>query len=204
MAHRRHSALTVSVMGLPMITCIREVRRAKGLTLLDVAERCEPSTTAQTIGRLETGSRTVSVGWLNRIARALGVEAADLVRTPDKAELGVAALLGREGAYAPDKALTVPPPQPGTDALAIIVDQSVGDYRAGDVIWCERIKPPQFGHALNRDILVPRAGGRFAFGRMIGLEADRLLLLPLTSGARQTVIVDAPWLAVVRRVVRDL
>ena len=29
-----------------MITCIREVRRAKGLTLQDVADRCRPSTTA--------------------------------------------------------------------------------------------------------------------------------------------------------------
>ena len=44
-----------------MITRIREVRRAKGLTLLDVAERCAPPTTAQTIGRLETGTRTVEL-----------------------------------------------------------------------------------------------------------------------------------------------
>ncbi|PZP07341.1 MAG: XRE family transcriptional regulator, partial [Sphingomonas hengshuiensis] len=61
-----------------MITAIREVRRAKGLTLDDVARACEPPTTAQTIGRLETGTRTVSVDWLNRIATALGVTAADL------------------------------------------------------------------------------------------------------------------------------
>jgi transcriptional regulator with XRE-family HTH domain len=187
-----------------MITCIREVRRAKGLTLLDVAGRCDPPTTAQTIGRLETGTRTVSVDWLNRIARALDADAADLVRTPAKAELPVAALLGREGAQAPGKMLTATPPYPGPDALAVIVEESVGDYRAGDVLWCERIAPDRFGHALNRDVLVPRAGGRFAFGRMIGLESDRLLLLPLTSGARQTVIVDSPWLAVARRVVRDL
>ncbi|OYW85458.1 MAG: transcriptional regulator, partial [Sphingobium sp. 32-64-5] len=60
-----------------MITRIREVRRAKGLTLDDVAKRCDPPTTAQTIGRLETGTRTVSVNWLNRIAAALGVNAAD-------------------------------------------------------------------------------------------------------------------------------
>ena len=46
-----------------MITRIREVRRARGLTLDEVARRCVPSTTAQTIGRLETGTRTVSVGW---------------------------------------------------------------------------------------------------------------------------------------------
>ncbi len=65
-----------------MITSIREVRRAKGLTLDDVARACVPPTTAQTIGRLEMGTRTVSVAWLNRIAAALGVEAADLVRLP--------------------------------------------------------------------------------------------------------------------------
>ena len=65
-----------------MITAIREVRKAKKLTLAEVGERCVPPTTAQTIGRLETGTRTVSVGWLNRIAKALGVEAADLVRLP--------------------------------------------------------------------------------------------------------------------------
>ena len=187
-----------------MITCIREVRRAKGLTLLDVAQRCDPATTAQTIGRLETGTRTVSVGWLNRIARALEVEAADLVRQPEKAALPVAALIGREGAHAPTQALTATPPQPGPDALALIVEEGVGDYRAGDVIWCERIMPDHYGRALNRDVLVPRAGGRFAFGRMIGLESDRLLLLPLNSGARQTVIVDPPWLGMAKRVVRDL
>jgi transcriptional regulator with XRE-family HTH domain len=62
-----------------MITRIREVRRAKGLTLADVAERCDPPTTAQTIGRLETGTRTVSVGWLNRIAEGLSGGRPDLV-----------------------------------------------------------------------------------------------------------------------------
>ena len=61
-----------------MITRIREVRRARGMTLEEVA-RVRAPTTAQTIGRLETGTRTVSVGWLNRIAGALGVEAQDLV-----------------------------------------------------------------------------------------------------------------------------
>lgn len=187
-----------------MITCIREVRRAKGLTLLDVAQRCEPPTTAQTIGRLETGTRTVSVDWLNRIADALQVDAADLVRMPDKAELPVVALLAHDGAHAPVRPLTATPPQPGPDALAIRVDQSVGDYRAGDLIWCDRLSPDQFGRALNRDVLVPRPSGRFLFGRMIGLEPGRMLLLPLTSGARQTVVVDSPWIGVARRVVRDL
>ena len=186
-----------------MLTCIREVRHAKGLTLMDVAQRCKPPTTAQTIGRLETGTRTVSVAWLNRIARALGVEAADLVQMPDKAALPVAALLGHEGAHAPGRTLTATPPQPELGVVAVLVEQSVGDYRAGDVIWCERVEPGHFGRALNRDILVPRPGGRFAFGRMIGLEPGRMLLLPLASGARQMVVAEAPWIGVAHRLVRE-
>ena len=70
-----------------MITRIREVRRARGMTLDDVARACHPPTTPQTIGRLEMGTRTVSIGWLNRIAGALGVEASDLVDHPEHAEL---------------------------------------------------------------------------------------------------------------------
>src|SRR6202012_804776 len=88
--------VTARVRRFGMITRIRDVRKAKGLTLAEVAERCDPPTTAQTIGRLETGTRTVSVGWLNRIAKALGVEAADLVRLPDRADIPVVAVLGHE------------------------------------------------------------------------------------------------------------
>src|SRR5438132_12244479 len=94
-----------------MITRIRDVRRARRLTLQDVADRCEPPTTPQTVGRLETGTRTVSVGWLNRIAKALGVEAADLVTLPEREDITVAAILDHEGAHAPRReGLVLPPP----------------------------------------------------------------------------------------------
>src|SRR3954453_993169 len=139
-----------------MITRIREVRRARGMTLDDVAKACKPPTTAQTIGRLETGTRTVSVSWLNRIAGALGVEAADLGKLPDRPDLPVAALLGPEGARAPRKEAVVIAPQPAPELVAITVEASVGDYRAGDEIWCERLTPGRFATALNRDVLVPR------------------------------------------------
>jgi transcriptional regulator with XRE-family HTH domain len=187
-----------------MITCIREIRRAKGLTLQDVADRCVPPTTAQTIGRLETGTRTVSVGWLNRIADALGVAAADLVRLPERADLPVVALIGTGGARAPERAMSAAAPVPGAGAVSIRVEEGVGDYRAGDVVWCERVAPERFSAALNRDVLAPRAAGRFVFGRLIGMEAGKLLILPLSSGARQTVLSDTPWLAVARRIVREL
>ena len=54
-----------------MLTRIRDVRKARGLTLADVAAACDPPTTPQTIGRLETGMRQLSLTWMNRIAAAL-------------------------------------------------------------------------------------------------------------------------------------
>ncbi len=187
-----------------MITAIREVRRAKGLTLADVAERCTPPTTAQTVGRLETGTRTVSVGWLNRIAAALDVTAADLVTLPERADLPVAALVGAEGAHAPNSERTVVAPTPADGMVAVLIESSIGDYRSGDEVWCARLAPADFGGALNRDVLVPRPAGRFVFGRLIGREGDKLQILPLSAGARQQVITDPAWAAVAVRLMRGL
>lgn len=187
-----------------MITAIREVRRARGMTLDDVARACVPPTTAQTIGRLETGTRTVSVAWLNRIAAALGVEAAALVRLPDRPDLPVAALIDGGGARAPTRAETIVPPAPELGLVAVRVTGGVGDYRAGDVLWCERLAPAAFGRAVNRDVLVPRPAGRFAFGRLIDLGGGKLHLLPPGSGARQQVVADPPWLALAVRLIRNL
>lgn len=191
-----------------MITRIRDVRRAKRLTLQEVAARCEPPTTAQTIGRLETGLRTVSVGWLNRIAKALGVEPSELVTLPDRADVPVAAVLRADGVTAPAKPAVLLPPAPSPAMVGLKVEVTQGDYRAGDQLWLERLDPADYATALNRDVLVPRSAGRFAFGRLAATAPDkagaRVQLLPLTPGARQQVIPDAPWIAVARVVVREL
>jgi transcriptional regulator with XRE-family HTH domain len=187
-----------------MITRIRDVRKAKSLTLAEVAERCEPPTTAQTIGRLETGTRTVSVGWLNRIAKALGVEAADLVQLPDTIDLPVMAILSANGAVAPRQPSVATPPRPEPGAVALIVDTSIGDYRAGDTVWLDRLAPDEFAQALNQDVLLPRPAGRFLFGRLIGRDPDKLHVLPLSGGGRQQVVADPAWLGVARRLVRPL
>jgi transcriptional regulator with XRE-family HTH domain len=187
-----------------MITRIREVRRARKMTLQDVANRCDPPTTPQTIGRLETGTRTVSVGWLNRIAKALGVEASDLVTLPERDDIPLAATLDHDGAHAPRREGVVIPPQPAPGLVAITVNASVGDYRAGDEIWLMRLAPEAFAGALNRDVLLPRPAGRFIFGRLIGREGDKLHILPLGAGQRQTVVTDPPWGAVAVRLIRGL
>ena len=187
-----------------MITRIREVRRARGMTLEDVALRCKPPTTPQTVGRLETGTRTVSVGWLNRIAAALGVEAQDLVEGGNKAELKVAAVLGAGGAMAPRKTAIVVPPRVDEGQIAVLVAGSLGDYRSGDELWCETLQPADYGRALNRDVLVPRPAGRFLFGRLINRDEEKLQILPFESGGRQQVVANPPWLAVAAKLVRSL
>ena len=193
-----------------MITRIREVRRARNMTLQDVADRCDPPTTPQTVGRLETGTRTVSMGWLNRIARALGVDPSDLVRLPEREDVPVAAILGAGGAHAPRRESVALPPRPAPGQIALLVEAGIGDYRAGDELWLDRLAPDNFTRAMNRDVLVPRPAGRFLFGRLIGRDAPtkkdggKIQLLPLGAGARQTVLADPPWIAVAVRLVRGL
>jgi transcriptional regulator with XRE-family HTH domain len=187
-----------------MITRIREVRRARGLTLDDVARSCDPPTTAQTIGRLETGTRTVSIGWLNRIARALGVDAQDLVDGGETGDLPVVAVLGPAGATAPRSTAIVIPPRAKEGQIALVVVAGVGDYRTGDEIWCDRLDPGELARALNRDVLVPRPAGRFLFGRLINRDEEKLQILPLEVGGRQQVVANPAWLAVASRLVRKL
>lgn len=187
-----------------MINSIRSVRRAKGLTLDEVAQRCDPPTTAQTIGRLETGTRTLSLGWLNRIAAALGVESRDLVHMPDEDVLSVAALISSDGAHAPGRAETLPALRAEAGMVAVRFTSSVGDYRTGDIIWCRRMVREALATALNRDILVPRPAGRFLFGRLLAIDDEKLQLLPLMDGGRQQVIALPEWAAVASRLVRTL
>lgn len=187
-----------------MITRIREVRRARGMTLDDVARACDPPTTPQTIGRLETGTRTVSVGWLNRIAHALGVDAQDLVDAGETAELKVAAILGANGAVAPKRTAIVVPPRVDSGQVALTVTAGVGDYRAGDELWCDTLQAGDYARALNRDVLVPRPAGRFLFGRLIDRDEERLQLLPLGAGGRQQIVANPPWIAVAIKLVRSL
>lgn len=187
-----------------METRIRDVRKARGLTLADVAAACSPPTTPQTIGRLETGARTVSIDWLERIGAALGVSASALVTLPDRADVPVAALIGAAGADAPERPRTLLPPQPQGDLIGMVVDVAQGDYRSGDELWAQRVAPAQFARAINRDVLSPRPAGRFAFGRLIAVEGSRIQLLPTQPGARQQVLADVPWLAMVTMVVRRM
>lgn len=183
---------------------IRDVRRQKGLSLADVAKLCVPPTTAQTVGRLETGMRTLSINWLNRIASALGVDSSELVQLTGQAELPVAAVLSTKGAHAPTQAEAILVPNITGNMMGLRITASIGEYRSGDEVWMEKIEPQHFTDALNLDVLIPRPAGRFLFARLLGLEAGKLHLLPLESGARQQVINDPVWIAKAVRLIRKL
>ncbi|WP_423142605.1 helix-turn-helix domain-containing protein [Parablastomonas sp. CN1-191] len=190
-----------------MINRIRDIRREKGFTLADVGARCTPPTTAQTIGRLETGMRNLSLTWMNRIAAALDVVPELLVRGQDAPVPELIARFADNGAEAlpaPRDAL-LPTTLGGSGTLvAMAVEVGAGDYRAGDQVWLRQHGAEDFARLLNRDVLAPRSGGRFAFGRLIDRHENRVALLPPGAGQRQVVIDNPAWLAAAEMLVRRL
>ena len=194
-----------------VINRIRDIRKQKNMTLAEVAAACDPPTTAQTIGRLETGLRNLSLVWMNRIAAALDVEPELLVKGEAARQTQVVARLTEAGADAlaspRDAILPVElggaGPQ-GAPLLCLAVDAPQGEYRAGDQLWLRQMTPEDAPKLINRDVLVPRSGGRFAFGRLIDRQGTMVGLLPPGIGQRQVVVDNPAWIAVAEMLVRKL
>jgi len=190
-----------------LINRIRDIRKQKNMTLAEVAAACEPPTTAQTIGRLETGMRNLSLVWMNRIAAALGVDPELLVKGEATDQPKVVARLTDAGAEPlPSPRDAILPVELGGDAplLCLAIEAPQGEYRAGDQLWLRRIEPENAGKLINRDVLVPRPGGRFAFGRLIDRQGSLVGVLPPGIGQRQIVVDKPAWLAVAEMLVRKL
>lgn len=190
-----------------MINRIRDIRKQKGMTLADVAAACRPATTAQTIGRLETGMRNLSLVWMNRIAAALEVDPEMLVRGKKAPQPQVIAKLtdaGAEPLSAPRDALLPTELESGAVLICLAIETGAGEYRPGDQLWLRQLPPEDAPKMINRDVLVPRKGGRFAFGRLIDRQGSLVGLLPPGTGQRQIVIDGPPWLAVAEMLVRKL
>ena len=193
-----------------MINRIREIRKAKGLTLADLAEACSPPTTAQTIGRLETGMRNLSTKWMDRIGAALEVDPEVLVRSEEQPRAQIVAELGLsepEALVTPREAILpteIAAQGDGGTMLVLEVSVAVGEYRPGDMVWLRQIDPDGAAGAINRDCLVPRPGGRFTFGRLIDRKGTLVGILPSQAGNKQQVIDSPPWIAVATMLVRPL
>lgn len=190
-----------------MINRIRIIRKEKGMTLADLAEACDPPTTPQTVGRLETGMRTLSTKWMDRIARALGVEPELLVRGEAAEATQVVATLGERGPEALAKPRDALPPTAlgGAGSFMVLqIDYPHGEYRPGDQLWLRELEAEDAPRAVNRDVLIPRKGGRFAFGRLIDRQGDKIGVLPPGHGQKQQVVEAPAWIAVAEMLVRRL
>lgn len=193
-----------------MINRIRDIRKAKGMTLAELAEACVPPTTAQTIGRLETGMRNLSIKWMDRIGAALGVDPESLVRSETGPQAQIVAQLAAAGAEALETPREAVLPSDlaasgsETPLTVVQVRESTGEYRPGDLLWMRQLPPERASEAINRDCLVPRTGGRFAFGRLIDRKGSLVGLLPPGAGQKQQVVDNPPWIAVAVMLVRPL
>ncbi len=190
-----------------MINRIRDIRKQKGLTLADLADACDPPTTPQTVGRLETGTRNLSLKWMERIAAALGVEPEMLVRSDKGDHPQLVAALGASGpeALADTRDAILATDLGGEGSLMVMeVAYPHGEYRPGDQLWLRQLDPADASRAINRDVLVPKKAGRFAFGRLIDRQSERVGLLPPGHGEKQQVIDNPPWIAVAEMLVRKL
>ncbi len=193
-----------------MINRIREIRRAKGMTLAELAASCDPPTTAQTVGRIETGMRTLSIKWMDRLGTALGVDSETLVRSENEARPSVIAQLTLSEAIGlAEPRETVMPNElaagPGDGPMMVMeVTAAVSEYRPGDLIWLRRIEPRDASSVVNRDCLVPRSRGRLVFGRLIDASGSLVGVLPVQSGQKQQVIDKPEWIAVTEMLVRKL
>src|SRR3546814_18148687 len=110
---------------------------------------------------------------MNRIAKALGVEAAELVQLPQDTQLSITAHVGADGAHAPTRTEQALTARPGEDMVAVRVTASIGDYRAGDDILCRRIEVDWHG-APNIDLTAPSSAGRIFFTRLLNVAAATL------------------------------
>lgn len=200
-----------------MIERIRAIRQQKGMTLADVARACRPPTTAQTIGRLETGARNLSLDWMNRIAAALDVDAASLFSAETKEPARVIAQLGSSGPSLLNTPQDILPPgeiDPLARWVVLAIEIPFGEYREGDKIWMRHLDfrpvPVSTGALVNHDILVPLPAGRLAFGRLISIvhdardEVTRVTLLPMPGHRPPVSVEDPDWIALAETLVRTL
>lgn len=183
---------------------IRQVRKEKRLTLAGLAKRCTPPTTAQTIGRLETGMRTLSLDWIERIAKALDVPEHRLLSESENAkDAPLTASLTSKGLSAFQKVQTVPLLSYDDNVNLIRVEEAVDEFRNGDILWLENVSIENLKDHLGQIILMPGRAGSFHLGRLAGIEMESANLLPLNSNAGMIKVRQFGWAAVLKRLIRN-
>lgn len=187
-----------------METRIRELRKAKGWTLRQVADLV--GTTAQTVQRLETANMTVSTDWLERFANAFSVRAVDLIRDRNVAGIPLYGRLGRDGAMRDadiDQAEHLSLTTPAQDPVAVRLSDAIGLYRAGSTLIGNRLANADRIKAQGRDALVLSRDKVLFLGRII-LQDRRMIVVPISDTGPVEFDVDAIWIAPIVMEIRYL
>ena len=173
---------------------IRHYRRQRRMTLKDLAESI--GTTPQTVSRLETEVMTLSTDWLERLARALGVHASELLDMPDRPDIPILGFLGPSGALSRpsdgDRLIfDVRTERP----VAVRLAHGYGPYRAGEVLVGTRLEGAEITKGLGRDCICCLADGRLVLRRVLRGEAGTYTLVSLGSDGDVRYNQDLSWAA---------
>lgn len=156
---------------------IREIRKLKKLTLQQVADKSE--TTAQTIGRLETGMRTLSVDWVNRIAKALDVDPSELLALPESGDIVISGFLHGGGIIEKKDAGTIALRLLAQAPIALKVTSNTGQYREGDTIIFDSLPGTDPHSNIGKDCLVEDSNGHRHFGKVIFFDESGVTISPV-------------------------
>jgi transcriptional regulator with XRE-family HTH domain len=178
-----------------MQTRIRELRKLRSLTLKQLADKV--GTTPQTIQRLETANMTVSTIWLDRIAKALLVEPADLLTTggakdiPFLGRIGPNGAVYRSGQENPAFSVEVP----AHDPVAVRLDHRTGRFDGGSILIATRLQPQELTGANGADCLVAFKRSAVALRRIYLTPAGTFLFAPLDPGPSAEFDASFEWIA---------
>lgn len=187
-----------------MKTRIREMRQQRGMTLQQLAEAIKPEpTTPQTIGRLETGVRTVSLDWLARIAEALDCHIADLLEIPGRPEVPMIGTVGAQGIIAESEGAALELSPAAIRPVAVRVGQRTAEFEEGDILICDRFEGPDIENALARNAVVRTREGGLLLRRVLrGSKTGTFTLMPLDPGGAVQYDATLEWAAVIRNLFR--
>ncbi len=159
---------------------IREIRRSKRMTLQQVAEKA--GTTAQTIGRLETGMRTLSINWVRRIAEALDADPSELLSLPGGGDIIVSGEIDGAGVARPKDVGTIALRLAARQPAAFRIKENMGQYRVGDTIVFDRRERADLKTSAGRECLVTLDDGREILCKYIVSDETQLAtIIPLSA-----------------------
>lgn len=179
-----------------MRTRIRELRKLRGLTLKELADKI--GTTPQTVQRLETANMTVSTAWLEKIARALNVEPAELISSTSSRDIPFIGRLGANGAIyrvagLENEILSLD--IPAENPVAVRLEMPCGRYEAGSVLIGSKLRHTEHLNANGADCLVGLESGAVLLRRVLFMPGGDIALAPLDPGAGADHAQRIAWIA---------